>query len=81
MDTDRNKKTEGRIEEIDVWVLFGFLCLDVKPCEALTEMWQISAMSKTGRLAHILICQVRQCFGSVGGVVHLYALVFLCTCD
>ena len=68
---------EGERGGDDMWVLLGFLCLDVKPREALTEMWQIPAMSKTGGLAPILICQVRQCFGSVGGVVRLCVLVFL----
>lgn len=59
----------------------AFLCLDVKPREALTEMWQIPAKSKTNRLALILICQVRQCVGSVGGVVCLCVLVFPHTYD
>lgn len=48
----------------DVPVLFGFLCLRLKH---LTEMWQKAAVSKSGELAQFLICQVRSCFGCVGG--------------
>lgn len=36
---------------------------------------------KNSGVTHSLICQVRQCFGSVGGLVRLCVLVFLCTCD
>lgn len=39
--------------------ILGFFVSMRNQREALTEMWQIPAMSKTGRLAHILICQVR----------------------
>lgn len=34
---DRGEGWTGR-ERDDMWVHFGFLCLDVKPREALTEM-------------------------------------------
>lgn len=66
---EKDSKEKADEEGDDMWVLFGFLCLEVKPREALTEMWHIAAMSKTSRLSHSLICQVRQCFGSVGGSV------------
>lgn len=81
---DRSEKTDRAGEREARWhvgFFFGFLCFQVKPCEALTEMWHISAMSKKQQAQHSLICQVRQCFGSVGGLVRLGVLVFLCTCD
>lgn len=62
---DRKRERERkRWHEGSFWVSLSPWKTNMK-----TEMWQIPAMSESSGLSHVLICQVRKCFGSVGGEV------------